>query len=183
MLVREPARRATAQELLRHPFLKLAGPPSCIVPLMRQYRHHWAQESQRWRSEMRMREQVGRMQGTAEHAAGLRAQTSWLMTTGRARQTGASSCVFNRHLSTDSWHAHLGHGFNKSLLYFSAFHPANQKDSVQTPLWYILATCRVMHRIFYIERILFWQKKKKRKENKKHFFLNGSGVMYFAMNL
>uniref|UniRef100_A0A8C2P1X4 non-specific serine/threonine protein kinase n=1 Tax=Capra hircus TaxID=9925 RepID=A0A8C2P1X4_CAPHI len=40
MLVREPARRATAEELLRHPFLKLAGPPSCIVPLMRQYRHH-----------------------------------------------------------------------------------------------------------------------------------------------
>ncbi|KAM9681709.1 serine/threonine-protein kinase PAK 5 [Muntiacus reevesi] len=40
MLVREPSQRATAQELLRHPFLKLAGPPSCIVPLMRQYRHH-----------------------------------------------------------------------------------------------------------------------------------------------
>nr|XP_033794702.1 serine/threonine-protein kinase PAK 5 isoform X2 [Geotrypetes seraphini] len=40
MLVREPSQRATAQELLRHPFLKLSGPPSCIVPLMRQYRHH-----------------------------------------------------------------------------------------------------------------------------------------------
>ncbi|XP_059561555.1 serine/threonine-protein kinase PAK 5 [Myotis daubentonii] len=40
MLVREPSQRATAQELLGHPFLKLAGPPSCIVPLMRQYRHH-----------------------------------------------------------------------------------------------------------------------------------------------
>ncbi|KFM09700.1 Serine/threonine-protein kinase PAK 7, partial [Aptenodytes forsteri] len=39
MLVREPSQRATAQELLRHPFLKLAGPPSCIVPLMRQHRH------------------------------------------------------------------------------------------------------------------------------------------------
>ncbi|XP_029449378.1 serine/threonine-protein kinase PAK 5 isoform X3 [Rhinatrema bivittatum] len=39
MLVREPSQRATAQELLRHPFLKLAGPPPCIVPLMRQYRH------------------------------------------------------------------------------------------------------------------------------------------------
>ncbi|KFV72382.1 Serine/threonine-protein kinase PAK 7, partial [Dryobates pubescens] len=39
MLVREPLQRATAQELLRHPFLKLAGPPSCIVPLMRQHRH------------------------------------------------------------------------------------------------------------------------------------------------
>ncbi|KAK9411135.1 serine/threonine-protein kinase PAK 7 [Crotalus adamanteus] len=40
MLVREPSQRGSAQELLRHPFLKLAGPPSCIVPLMRQYRHH-----------------------------------------------------------------------------------------------------------------------------------------------
>ncbi|XP_058143539.1 serine/threonine-protein kinase PAK 5 [Dasypus novemcinctus] len=40
MLVREPSQRATAQELLGHPFLKLAGPPSCIVPLMRQYRPH-----------------------------------------------------------------------------------------------------------------------------------------------
>ncbi|XP_075452144.1 serine/threonine-protein kinase PAK 5 isoform X2 [Ascaphus truei] len=40
MLVREPSQRATAQELLRHPFLKLSGPPSCIIPLMRQYRHH-----------------------------------------------------------------------------------------------------------------------------------------------
>ncbi|XP_061668629.1 serine/threonine-protein kinase PAK 5 isoform X4 [Syngnathoides biaculeatus] len=39
MLVREPSQRATAQELLQHPFLKLAGPPSCIVPLMRHYRH------------------------------------------------------------------------------------------------------------------------------------------------
>ncbi|KFQ32815.1 Serine/threonine-protein kinase PAK 7, partial [Mesitornis unicolor] len=39
MLVREPSQRATALELLRHPFLKLAGPPSCIVPLMRQHRH------------------------------------------------------------------------------------------------------------------------------------------------
>lgn len=50
MLVREPSQRATAQELLGHPFLKLAGPPSCIVPLMRQYRHHWA-GSQRQRHE------------------------------------------------------------------------------------------------------------------------------------
>ncbi|XP_036397908.1 serine/threonine-protein kinase PAK 5-like [Megalops cyprinoides] len=38
MLVREPSQRATAQELLRHPFLKLAGPYSCILPLMRDYR-------------------------------------------------------------------------------------------------------------------------------------------------
>ncbi|XP_075719185.1 serine/threonine-protein kinase PAK 5 isoform X2 [Rhinoderma darwinii] len=40
MLVREPSQRATAQDLLRHPFLNLSGPQSCIIPLMRQYRHH-----------------------------------------------------------------------------------------------------------------------------------------------
>ncbi|CAG01499.1 unnamed protein product, partial [Tetraodon nigroviridis] len=39
MLVREPSQRATAQDLLQHPFLKMSGPPSCIVPLMRHYRH------------------------------------------------------------------------------------------------------------------------------------------------
>ncbi|KAF3849659.1 hypothetical protein F7725_019378 [Dissostichus mawsoni] len=39
MLVREPSQRATAQELLQHSFLKMSGPPSCIVPLMRHYRH------------------------------------------------------------------------------------------------------------------------------------------------
>ncbi|KAJ8369112.1 hypothetical protein SKAU_G00091400 [Synaphobranchus kaupii] len=38
MLVRDPAQRATANELLKHPFLGKAGPPSCIVPLMRQNR-------------------------------------------------------------------------------------------------------------------------------------------------
>uniref|UniRef100_H2L7P8 non-specific serine/threonine protein kinase n=1 Tax=Oryzias latipes TaxID=8090 RepID=H2L7P8_ORYLA len=38
MLVREPAQRATASELLKHPFLAKSGPPSCIVPLMRQNR-------------------------------------------------------------------------------------------------------------------------------------------------
>ncbi|XP_060799973.1 serine/threonine-protein kinase PAK 4 [Neoarius graeffei] len=38
MLVRDPAQRATAQELLKHPFLTKSGPPSCIVPLMRQNR-------------------------------------------------------------------------------------------------------------------------------------------------
>lgn len=41
MLVREPAQRATASELLKHPFLTKAGPPSCIVPLMRQNRMRW----------------------------------------------------------------------------------------------------------------------------------------------
>ncbi|XP_061574857.1 serine/threonine-protein kinase PAK 4 [Cololabis saira] len=38
MLVRDPAQRATASEMLKHPFLPKAGPPSCIVPLMRQNR-------------------------------------------------------------------------------------------------------------------------------------------------
>ncbi|KAL3991406.1 diacylglycerol O-acyltransferase 1 [Sarotherodon galilaeus] len=38
MLVRDPAQRATASELLKHPFLSKGGPPSCIVPLMRQNR-------------------------------------------------------------------------------------------------------------------------------------------------
>ncbi|KAK1150745.1 hypothetical protein AOXY_G33477 [Acipenser oxyrinchus oxyrinchus] len=38
LLVRDPAQRATANELLKHPFLTKSGPPSCIVPLMRQNR-------------------------------------------------------------------------------------------------------------------------------------------------
>ncbi|KAM4643462.1 serine/threonine-protein kinase PAK 4 isoform 1-T2 [Amazona ochrocephala] len=38
MLVRDPGHRATATELLKHPFLGKAGPPSAIVPLMRQNR-------------------------------------------------------------------------------------------------------------------------------------------------
>ncbi|XP_053568868.1 serine/threonine-protein kinase PAK 4-like [Bombina bombina] len=38
LLVREPGQRAPANELLKHPFLGKAGPPSCIVPLMRQNR-------------------------------------------------------------------------------------------------------------------------------------------------
>uniref|UniRef100_A0A8D0GW37 non-specific serine/threonine protein kinase n=1 Tax=Sphenodon punctatus TaxID=8508 RepID=A0A8D0GW37_SPHPU len=38
LLVRDPAQRATAVELLKHPFLGKAGAPSCIVPLMRQNR-------------------------------------------------------------------------------------------------------------------------------------------------
>lgn len=44
MLVRDPAQRATAEELLKHPFLSKSGPPSCIVPLMRQNRMRWTQE-------------------------------------------------------------------------------------------------------------------------------------------
>ncbi|XP_025914025.1 serine/threonine-protein kinase PAK 4 [Apteryx rowi] len=38
MLVRDPLQRATAAELLKHPFLGKAGPPASIVPLMRQNR-------------------------------------------------------------------------------------------------------------------------------------------------
>ncbi|XP_073914499.1 serine/threonine-protein kinase PAK 4 isoform X1 [Castor canadensis] len=39
LLVRDPAQRATAAELLKHPFLAKAGPPASIVPLMRQHRN------------------------------------------------------------------------------------------------------------------------------------------------
>lgn len=35
MLVRDPAQRATASELLAHPFLRQAGTPALLVPLMR----------------------------------------------------------------------------------------------------------------------------------------------------
>ncbi|CAM9577997.1 unnamed protein product [Lampetra planeri] len=38
MLVRDPTQRASAVELLGHPFLQNAGPPSCVIPLMRQHR-------------------------------------------------------------------------------------------------------------------------------------------------
>ena len=39
MLVRDPAQRATATELLQHPFLRQAGAPALLVPLMRGSRH------------------------------------------------------------------------------------------------------------------------------------------------
>nr|XP_018905160.1 PREDICTED: serine/threonine-protein kinase PAK mbt isoform X1 [Bemisia tabaci] len=39
LLVRDPAQRATAAELLQHPFLRQAGPPALLVPLMRGSRH------------------------------------------------------------------------------------------------------------------------------------------------
>ncbi|KFM63103.1 Serine/threonine-protein kinase PAK mbt, partial [Stegodyphus mimosarum] len=39
MLVRDPSQRATACELLQHPFLMQAGAPSLLVPLMRSFRH------------------------------------------------------------------------------------------------------------------------------------------------
>ncbi len=34
MLVRDANQRASAAELLQHPFLREAGPPSVLVPLM-----------------------------------------------------------------------------------------------------------------------------------------------------
>ena len=37
MLVRDPAQRATAAELLHHPFLNSSGDPTLLVPLMRQF--------------------------------------------------------------------------------------------------------------------------------------------------
>lgn len=39
MLVRDPTQRASAQELLSHPFLRQAGPPALLVPLMRGAKH------------------------------------------------------------------------------------------------------------------------------------------------
>ncbi|KAK9511696.1 hypothetical protein O3M35_000308 [Rhynocoris fuscipes] len=39
LLVRDPQQRATAAELLQHPFLRQAGPPSLLVPLMRASTH------------------------------------------------------------------------------------------------------------------------------------------------
>jgi serine/threonine protein kinase len=37
MLVRDTTQRATAFELLQHPFLRQAEPYECLVPLMRTY--------------------------------------------------------------------------------------------------------------------------------------------------
>jgi len=37
MLVRDLMQRATAFELLQHPFLRQAGPYDCLIPLMRTY--------------------------------------------------------------------------------------------------------------------------------------------------
>ncbi|XP_075233080.1 serine/threonine-protein kinase PAK mbt [Lycorma delicatula] len=39
LLVRDPGQRASAQELLQHPFLRQAGPPALLVPLMKGSRH------------------------------------------------------------------------------------------------------------------------------------------------
>lgn len=39
MLVRDPSVRATAAELMQHPFLREASQPSCLIPLMRTTRH------------------------------------------------------------------------------------------------------------------------------------------------
>ncbi|XP_021378467.1 serine/threonine-protein kinase PAK mbt-like isoform X2 [Mizuhopecten yessoensis] len=38
-LVRDPTQRATAFELLQHAFLRMAEKPSCLVPLMRSFKH------------------------------------------------------------------------------------------------------------------------------------------------
>ncbi|XP_043930080.1 serine/threonine-protein kinase PAK 6-like [Protopterus annectens] len=40
MLTREPLQRATATELLDHPFMLQVGLPECLVPLIRKYRKH-----------------------------------------------------------------------------------------------------------------------------------------------
>lgn len=39
MLVRDASQRASAFELLQHPFLRQAANPTCLVPLMRSFRH------------------------------------------------------------------------------------------------------------------------------------------------
>lgn len=39
LLVRDPLQRATAADLLQHPFLRQAGPPALLVPLMKSSRH------------------------------------------------------------------------------------------------------------------------------------------------
>ncbi|CAE1251396.1 Serine/threonine-protein kinase shk2,Serine/threonine-protein kinase ste20,Serine/threonine-protein kinase 3,Serine/threonine-protein kinase 4,Serine/threonine-protein kinase pakC,Serine/threonine-protein kinase CLA4,Serine/threonine-protein kinase dst1,Serine/threonine-protein kinase 4 homolog A,Serine/threonine-protein kinase PAK 6,Serine/threonine-protein kinase PAK 2,Serine/threonine-protein kinase STE20,Serine/threonine-protein kinase MST20 [Pyricularia oryzae 70-15],Serine/threonine-protein kinase TA len=39
MLVRDPSSRATAYELLQHPFIQQADHPSCLIPLIRNLRH------------------------------------------------------------------------------------------------------------------------------------------------
>lgn len=39
MLVRDPSARATAYELLQHPFIQQSDHPSCLIPLIRNLRH------------------------------------------------------------------------------------------------------------------------------------------------
>ncbi|KAL7062020.1 hypothetical protein AAHC03_02051 [Spirometra sp. Aus1] len=41
ILVRQDLHRATASQLLRHPFLKRAGPPSCLQPLLARVTPEW----------------------------------------------------------------------------------------------------------------------------------------------
>lgn len=38
MLTRDPLERASATDLLEHPFLLQSGSPQCLVPLVEQYR-------------------------------------------------------------------------------------------------------------------------------------------------
>lgn len=40
MLVLDPLQRATAQRLIKHPFLSIAGPPSLLLPLLHLSSHH-----------------------------------------------------------------------------------------------------------------------------------------------
>ena len=39
MLVRDPQQRATAAELLHHPFLREASSPKCLLPLMMKFKN------------------------------------------------------------------------------------------------------------------------------------------------
>ena len=48
MLVRDASQRASAFELLQHPFLRQAGANSCLVPLMHSFRHSPCWEGQHY---------------------------------------------------------------------------------------------------------------------------------------
>lgn len=93
MLVRDPAQRATAQELLKHPFLSKSGPPSCIVPLMRQNRMRWAQEGQPFHqvsllvSKYRPFEAGGLQKGAALHTSYFRSSIGKVQTCLQILQT------------------------------------------------------------------------------------------------
>ena len=95
MLVRDPNQRATASEILKHPFLTKAGPPSCIVPLMRQNRMRWDMWQRGLRTVGGQRVQVQMEQNTPAHRGGaVRGQRS--QTRGRE--------------NSDSWELQSGSG-------------------------------------------------------------------------
>lgn len=48
ILIRNPPERATADELLQHPFLRQAGPPACLLPLLGALRKCPPDSSARW---------------------------------------------------------------------------------------------------------------------------------------